>query len=94
MGLSGAALLVLLAIPVILRASIRYDRSTVSIPNSFGGRSVYRWDELTDVTRPRGARFYLFSFRDGRTAQVSLSYHGLDGLLQTAAAMLGRPVSF
>lgn len=90
----GAALLMLLAISVTLRASIRHDRSTVSIPNFFGGRSVHRRDELTDVIRPRGARFYLFGFRDARKVQVSLSYQGLNGLLQTAAARLGRPVSF
>lgn len=90
----GAALLSLLAIPVTLRASIRYDRATVSIPNFYGGRSVHRWDELIDIIRPSGTRFYLFVFRDGRKAQVSLSYQGLDGLLQIAAARLGRPSSF
>ncbi len=56
----AAGILCLLGIPVILNAKVRYDDATLSIPNSFGGRSMHQWSDLEAVKVVPEMKHYLF----------------------------------
>ena len=84
----AAGLLCLLAIPVILNAKVRYDGSTLSVSNSFGGRSTHHWSDLADIRQVPEMKHYLFTFKDGKKATVSYSYAGLGDLLETARSKM------
>lgn len=88
----GTGALCLLVIPVILNAKIRYDGSTLSVSNSFGGRSIHRWSDLTDIRQVPELKHYLLTFRNGKKATISDSYAGLDALLETARSKMKAPV--
>lgn len=83
-----AGLLCFLGIPVMLNAKLRYDGSTLAISNSFGGRSVHRWSDLTDIREVPEMKHYLFTFKSGKKASISYSYAGLGGLIETAQSKL------
>lgn len=85
----AAAVFCLLIIPVMLKAKVRYDNSTLSVSNSFGGSSRFRWSELMEVRAVPEMKHYLFVFENGKKASVSYSYAGLDDLLGTAQSKLG-----
>ena len=78
----------LLAIPVILKAKVRYDNSTITVSNSFGGSSSFHWSELTDIREVPQMKHYHFVFKNGKKASISYSYAGLGDLLQTAREKL------
>jgi hypothetical protein len=84
----AAGLFCLFCLLVFLTARIRFDGSTLSVSNSFGGRSTHHWLDLLDVREVSEMKHYLFTFRNGKTARVSFSYAGLDALLATAKSKL------
>ncbi|MBL9050142.1 MAG: hypothetical protein JNK19_08535 [Tabrizicola sp.] len=84
----AAGLFCLFCIPVFLNAKVRFDASTLSVSNSFGGRSTHHWADLVDVREVAEMKHYLFTFRNGKTARVSYSYAGLGELLETAKSKI------
>ncbi len=84
----AAGLFCLLVIPVILNAKVRYDGSTLSVPNSLGGRSTHHWSDLADIRQVPEMKHYLFTFKSGKKATISYSYAGLGELLETAKSKM------
>ena len=84
----AAGLFCLFCIPVFLTARIRFDGATLSVSNSFGGRSTHRWSDLVDIREVPKMKHHLFTFRNGKTARISFSYAGLDKVLAMARSKL------
>lgn len=84
----AAGLFCLLAIPVILKAKVSYDDSTLSVSNSFGGRSSHHWSDLMDIREVPQMKHYLFAFKNGKKATISYSYAGLTDLIATAESKM------
>jgi hypothetical protein len=84
----AAGFFCLFCIAVFLTARIRFDGSTLSVSNSFGGRSTHHWSDLSDVREVSEMKHYLLTFRNGKAARISYSYAGLDELLAMAKSKI------
>ncbi len=73
---------------ILLTARVRYDNSTLIVPNNFGGTKRFDWSDLTEVRDVPPMKTYELIFRDGKKAKLSYSYVGLGPLLGLAQEKL------
>ncbi|SIN98556.1 hypothetical protein [Vannielia litorea] len=88
----AVAVVCLFAIPVLLKARVRYDNATLEVANTLGGRSRHNWSDLTEVRDVPPLKAWELRFSTGKKASVSYHYAGLEGFLDTAQSKLAvRP---